>query len=104
MKHKPIQYQITLEEVEFDKCWTYYGGAIYAYSSVDNMEITFRKCTFTSNEACETQPTEGDSNLFVGSVFFQSVVKSVILKCKLKSNSGSNVKLYSQFEGTKNAL
>lgn len=96
MKHKPIQYQITLEEIEFDKCKAYNGGAIYAYNSVDNMEITFRKCTFTSNEACETQPTEGDSNLFGGSAIFQSDVKSVILKCKFKSNSGSNVKLQIQ--------
>lgn len=88
---------VSINTFEFTGCRAFYGGAIYAFCSVEYMTITTKSCTFTTNEASLIQPTSGDVNLFGGSAIFHSVMTAVIMKCKFRQNVGTSVKLYNVF-------
>lgn len=101
---EPMIYSITIETTEFQNCKATYGGGIYAYCSLEDKIVTIKSCHFTSNEASETAPTTGDTNLFGGSAIFLSTKKSIVIKSKFKSNPGTGMKVYNPFTDTSSKI
>ncbi|KAK8844287.1 hypothetical protein M9Y10_024498 [Tritrichomonas musculus] len=80
-----VENQILVDSCEFYKCRSYFGGAIYAFSNVEENNIIISNNKFQENEVI---PQTSKDKEFGGSAIYMAAKQGKVLQCIFLKNKG----------------